>query len=386
MTQDKKFAAVLDLSKKIIKEYDLCDNCLGRLFAKKLHLESNKLLGKKIHKNLKTKNKKCHICKNIFDTLHFYVDKMQDASSKYQFKTFLVGAKLKPSVLDRDDHIRSQFKLRGIDGIKTSITRELAKQFIRKTHKKQAQQAQDITLTVDFKTESCEVNSKSLYLSGRYTKSTRDIPQKQKPCQNCLGKGCVTCHKHGIAEFDSVEGMICKYIFDKFGATQAKITWIGGEDITSLVLGNGRPFFAKVLNPKNRKISIPKIIQSDKIKIHTLKQIPKIPQGPILFLSKATLLITTENPITSENIAKLDSLNNHTIAIYEKSGKRSEKKIHSIRYTITSQNSFSLIMNLDGGIPLKHFVSGDNIFPNISDLISNKSQLEQFDFNEIHIR
>lgn len=385
MTQTK-FAVVLELSKKILSEYDLCANCLGRLFSKKLYLTSNKLLGKKIHKKLKISNKKCHICKNIFDAIPFYVTKMQEASSPYDFKSFLVGAKLKPSVLDRDDHIRSQFKLRGIDGIKTSITRELAKQFTRKTKKRQNQQEPDLTMTVDFKTESCEAHSKSLYLFGMYTKPTRDIPQKQKPCQNCLGKGCVTCNRHGIAEFDSVEGMICKYVFDKFGATQAKITWIGGEDASSLVLGSGRPFFVKLLNPKKRKITLPKTIISDKIKIHNLRQISKIPSGPIPFLSKVKLLITTENPVTQESLAQLDSLNNNTVAIYEKSGKRSEKKIYSVKYFIDSQNSFLLELNLDGGVPLKHFVSGDDIFPNVSDIISNKCELEQFDFDSVVIR
>lgn len=385
MSKDK-FAQVVLLSKKILSEHDLCDHCLGRLFAKKLGLASNKLLGQKIRKKTKSKNKKCYVCKNVFDTLRFYLEKMKEVSSIYDFKTFLVGAKLKPSVLDRDDHLRSQFKLKGIDGIKTSITRELAKQFSRKTKRNHSISDPDLTITIDFKTESCEAHSKSLYVSGRYVKPVRDIPQKQKPCQNCLGKGCVTCQRHGMTEFDSVEGMISKYFFDRFGATQAKITWIGGEDTTSVVLGKGRPFFAKLLNPKKRKPKIPDKIQSDKITILGLKQISKIPQGPIPFVSKVKLYITTENPITSETLAKLDDLNNNTVAIYEKSGKRSEKKIHSIKYDLDSQNSFYLSMKLDGGVPLKHFVTGEDIFPNVSDLISNKSKLERFDFDEINIR
>lgn len=385
MTQDK-FATSVLLSKKILSEYDLCDHCLGRLFAKKLGLVSNKILGKKIRKKIKLKNKKCYVCKNVFDILHFYLEKMQEASSVYDFRTFLVGAKLKPSVLDRDDHLRSQFKLRGIDGIKTSITRELAKQFSRKTKRNYNMSDPDLTVTVDFKTESCEAHSKSLYVSGRYVKPVRDIPQKQKPCQNCLGKGCVTCQKHGMTEFDSVEGMICKYFFDRFGAIQAKITWIGGEDTTSVVLGKGRPFFARLLNPKKRKPKIPDKIKLNKITILGLKQIPKIPQGPIPFVSKVKLYITTETPITLESLAKLDDLINNTVAIYEKSGKRSEKKIYSINYDVESQNSFYLSMKLDGGVPLKHFVAGGDIFPNISDLISNKSKLERFDFDEVNIR
>jgi tRNA pseudouridine synthase 10 len=311
---------------------------------------------------------------------------MRDASSIYDFKTFLVGAKLKPSILDRDDHLRSQFKLKGIDGIKTSITRELAKQFSRKTKRVHDLADPDLTITVDFKTESCEAHSKSLYVSGRYVKPIRGIPQKQKPCQNCLGKGCVTCQRHGMTDFDSVEGMICKYLFDKFGATQAKITWIGGEDSTSVVLGRGRPFFAKLLNPKKRKPKIPDKDQSDKITILGLKQISKIPQGPIPFVSKVKLYIVTENPITPETLVKLEELNNNTVAIYEKSGKRSEKKIYSIKYAMESQYSFYLSMTLDGGVPLKHFVAGEDIFPNVSDLLSNKSKLERFDFDEVNTR
>ncbi|HIH07723.1 MAG TPA: pseudouridine synthase [Candidatus Nitrosotenuis sp.] len=382
---ETKFSTVLELAKKILSEYDLCDNCLGRLFSKQLHLKSNKLLGKKIHNKLKIKNNKCHICKNIFDIIPSYVIKMQEASSEYIFKSFLVGTMLKSSFLDRDDHIRSQFKLKGIDGIKTSITKELGKQFARKTKKRQKIYEPEIVLTVDFKTESCESHSKSLHLFGRYTKCTRDVPQKQKPCSNCLGKGCVTCKRHGISEFDSVEGMICKYIFEKFGAVQAKITWIGGEDTSSLVLGNGRPFFVKLLNPKKRSHKLPKLITSDKIKIHSLKIIPNIPSGPIQFKSKTRLLISAENPITHQNLAMLDSLNNTSVAIYDKSGKRTEKKIYSIRYLQNSEKSFTLELKIDGGVPLKHFVSGDDIFPNISELLTNRCKLEQFDFDSVII-
>ncbi len=385
MKQNKKIASVLDISQKILKEYNLCDNCLGRLFAKKLGLASNKKLGQRIHKSLKKKSTKCHICKNIFENLHFYLAKIQESSSGYDFKTFLVGATLKPSVLDRDDHIRSQFQMRGVDSIKTNITRELAKQFAKKAKKRSQQLEPDLTITVDFKTESCGVYSKPVFAFGRYVKKTRDIPQKQKPCGNCLGKGCVTCNRHGMVEFDSVEGMICKYLFEKFEAPQVKITWIGGEDSTSLVLGTGRPFFAKIASPKKRNPKLPKKVKADKITIACLKQIGKIPTGPVPFVSKATLLVSTENPIQQEEIEKIEQLNKSTIAIYESSGKRVEKSIHAIRYKVKSENLFYLFLKIDGGVPLKRFIGGDNVFPNISDFISNKSKCETFDFEEVKI-
>ncbi|MEM3170087.1 MAG: tRNA pseudouridine(54/55) synthase Pus10 [Candidatus Nitrosotenuis sp.] len=380
-----EFAPVLAQSKKILREYDLCDYCLGRIYVKKLGLTSNKQLGRKIRKNIRKKNTKCYICKNIFESLTYYLAKLLEISSEYEFRTFLIGAILKPSILDRDDQIRSQFKLKGIDSVKTNITRELAKQFSKKTRKKYEPVEPDLTFTVDFKTESCTVQSKPLYVSGRYIKQTRGIPQKQKPCENCSGKGCVNCNHHGMSEFNSVEGMICKYLFERFGAQQAKITWIGGEDANSLVLGHGRPFFAKIINPKKRSPKIPKKIRSDKIIIKSLKLINKMPVGPVQFVSKVKILVNTEKPVSTNDLSRLDQLKKTTLAIYENSGRRAEKLIYDVSYNLESDNSFYLYLRIDGGVPLKRLVSGENVFPNISEIISNNSKCETFDFEDIKL-
>ena len=383
--RNNKFTSALQISQKILKEYDLCDVCLGRLFAKKLGLASNKKLGEKIHHTLKIKNAKCYICKNIFDGINSHVAKMLEISSDHDFTTFLVGTKLKPSILDRDDHIRSRFRLRGIDGIKTNITRDIAKQFSHKTKKKIESSEPDLVFMIDFKADSCVIQTKPVFLWGRYTKTERIMPQKQKPCISCLGNGCISCNYHGISEFHSIEGLISKYLFEKFGALQAKITWIGGEDSTSLVLGSGRPFFIKLLNPKKRHQRLPKKITLGKIILYDLKLIGKTPSGPVLFTSKVKLYITCENKIEQKDLSKLDQLEKNTIAVYEKSGKRTEKLIQNIRYKTNSVNSFYFSMVATGGLPLKRFVSGDNIFPNISDILGNKCRCETFDFEAVKI-
>lgn len=376
---------VLHISRKILGEYDLCDDCLGRLFVKKLHLQSNSRLGKKLHALLRKKTIKCYICKNLFDSLGHYVEKLDHISKEYEFETFLVGAKIKPSILDRDDQIRSQFQLRGIDSIKTAITRHLARQFSKKTGAAANPAEPDVVFTVDFKADSCTIQSKPLFLFGRYTKSVRGVPQKQKPCENCLGKGCVTCKQHGMTEFDSVEGMISKMLFERFGAVQTKITWVGGEDATSKVLGSGRPFFVKLINPKKRNIRMEKKIPADKITVLNLKKIPRLPAGPISFISYVTLLISSEQPLSDQTISKLDELQKSKITVYEDSGKRSEKSVRNVRYRAESDNLLALSMTAEGGLPMKHFVSGENVFPNISDLLGTKCRCETFDFEEISI-
>ena len=153
------YQKIIPIANKITKKYALCDYCLGRLFSKQLHLSSNKLLGKKLNQNSK---EKCYVCKSLFKNLNHFLKLMLDKSADYSFKTFSIGSLIKPSLADRDDFIRSQYKLRGIDSIKTDITKEIGKLYYKKTKKTIDHLDPDITFTLNFKDELCELRSKSI--------------------------------------------------------------------------------------------------------------------------------------------------------------------------------------------------------------------------------
>jgi len=67
---------IIPIANQIIKDYDLCDSCLGRLFSKQMNLSSNKLLGKKLKMSVRQSSKKCFICKNLLDNLTPYLKLM----------------------------------------------------------------------------------------------------------------------------------------------------------------------------------------------------------------------------------------------------------------------------------------------------------------------
>ena len=186
------YSKIIHKSKIILKECDLCDYCLGRFFIKNTNTSSSKRLGNKIMNSINSRTQiKCSLCKNLFSSLDFYAKTMQDISSDYEFSTFSVGVILKQSVIERDDKMRSKFNLRGVDSIKTEITKELRNKFTRKTKAKIDHITPDLTFIINFRTEQCHVKTKSLFLYGRYLKNKRGLPQKQKPCQDCKGKGCI---------------------------------------------------------------------------------------------------------------------------------------------------------------------------------------------------
>ncbi len=374
---------VYPIANKILKNYFLCDSCLGRLFSKKLKLSSNRLLGKKLKQKNSSLNKKCYICKNLFDNLSPYLDLMLDSSSKYSFSSFVVGAIMQPSVIDRDDYIRSKFRLRGIDGVKTDLTRELSKQFTRKTKRTFDYLDPDVTFTVNVKEKTCLLRSKHISLQGRYNKLQRGFSQKQRSCENCSGKGCMVCNFHGFTENESVEAKISNFLFKKFGGTVAKFTWIGGEDKSSLVLGSGRPFFVRIQNPLKRKTKLLKSIKIDSVTVTNCKIIPDVPKKPLTFSSLIEMKISTAKDIKSSDLQKLKKIPQNPVVIYENSGKRSERKIFNLKFKKNSNQNFTLIISAEGGLPVKRFVIGDNVVPGISQMIGSDCKCDEFDFLEI---
>ena len=378
------YSEITSIANSILKKYDLCDQCLGRLFSKQLHLSSNKFLGKKLKKNYTSKGK-CYVCKDLFSNLDYFLKLMLDLSSNYEFQTYGVGIIIKPSIVDRDDFIRSKYKLKGIDSIKTDIAKELIKLFTKKTQKTLDSFDPEITFTVNLKDESCQLHSKSITIFGKYIKSERGYAQKQTSCDNCSGTGCRVCDFHGISEFESIEGIISKLIFKKFGGTTTKFTWIGGEDKSSLVLGNGRPFFVKIKNPSKRKSKLSDE-KFDSVSVFNLKLVDTFPKKPLNFYSRIKIKISAKLQINSKKLKKLKDLTTCPIIIYEKSGKRYEKKIFDLKYKKNSTNLFTIIMSAEGGFPIKRFVIGDDVSPNISSLLDNSCVAQEFDFLNIVLK
>jgi len=372
-------------SKSILNECDLCDNCLGRFFIRLTHLASARILGNQIRHSINSRIiTKCYICKNIFSNIDLYVKMMQDTSFGYEFSTFTVGAILKQSTIERDDKLRSKFHLRGVDGIKTAITKELGKKFVRKAKKRIEHLSPDITFTINFRTEQCNVKTKFIFLYGRYLKDKRGLSQKEESCKDCKGRGCIFCNNHGIVSFDGVEGKVAKFLYEKFKTEQVKFTWIGGEDKTSLVMGDGRPFFAKLFSPKKRNIRLAKKSKLNEIMIHDLRKIDYIPNGSIHFKSKTKILISTKNNIPSNKLKKLKHLANIPIEITD-SNRQYKKTIYNLKYKKHSLQSFTVEIEADGGIPIKRFVDGSDIIPNISSIMGIQCSCKKFDINQIYL-
>lgn len=293
---------------------------------------------------------------------------------------------MQPSISERDDLLRSKFRLKGIESVKTAMTRELGKQFSKRTKKTTDCVSPDIVITVNIKEKSCFVHSKPLVVFGRYAKLKRGLPQKQSQCDQCLGKGCRFCDYHGISEFNSVEGIISRYFFSKFSSLRIKFTWIGGEDKNSLVKGKGRPFFAKIVEPRRRKVRFTKnlSLENGAVFLKRLQFVPAVPKHPVKFRSYVDIYVSADSDVGTSELNNLEKLQGCFVELGEKKGKTSIKQIQDLKYKKISDAKFELSVIMEGGIPIKRFVEGNSVLPNISEMLGKKCTCEKFDFKDVY--
>ena len=369
---------------RILKNYDLCEYCAGRLVSKLVGKPSSKLVGKKYLKKFgKSSSTKCYVCKNIFENLDSMLSNILEKSHNLDFKTFNLGLILKNSFLERDDLIKSKFKLKGIENLKFAISSEMAKKISRRTKSKRIMNDPELFIQANFKDESSTIRTKPIFVYGRYNKKIRKLRQKRMSCKSCNGIGCHNCNFKGLENIETIEGKISNLLIKKFEGNQVKINWIGGEDQSSLVLGNGRPFFAKILNPKKRNRILRKSSNLEGISLSELKKILIQPKGSISFKSKVSIIVDTEKPILLAHLKKLDILKNTKIHDLSKDKKSITKQIYQIRYKKLGKTSFRLDLFADGGIPIKFFIQNSNVTPNISKLLGNPCHCRKIDFKKI---
>jgi tRNA pseudouridine synthase 10 len=235
----------------------------------------------------------CYICKGLFARLDEIADKALLAVKDYQFSNFLVGATLPTQLYEREDALRARLKIRGRENIKNQLTRELGTRLSELTKKKAEYQRPDVTINVSIDRDgNIEANARSrpLALKCSYIKRRRGLPQKSEKCPLCLGKGCKLCDGTGLESLESVEGIMAKHITKITGGQAPKFSWIGSEDQSSLVLGQGRPFYVKVSDPKVR--SPRKAIKFEEADVQgkILQVLDEIPESPARFTVKTRLV------------------------------------------------------------------------------------------------
>jgi len=234
----------------------LCDRCLGRRFAR-IQPATNEERGRAVRQALlasgdvRTPAKPCPFCDDIFNEIDGIARAAVARIGEREYSTFLVGSKQDPKVLAEEQG--SGYP----ENLKNEVNRELGKRLEALTGKAVDWEDPNLTILVDTRFGSIELQVAPLYYYGRYRKLERGIPQTRWPCRQCRGKGCQRCGGTGKMYPTSVEELVAGPVMKAAGGARHALHGMGREDIDARMLGNGRPFVIEIEDPVKRTLDLP---------------------------------------------------------------------------------------------------------------------------------
>src|SRR2546426_1760986 len=187
----------------------LCDACLGRLVGKAGHGLTNTERGRTLRQRFQVEaGGPCYLCGDLLVEIDKFADLAAAKLEGWDFHTFLVGSKVDPEVLAREELLWTQLGAPNAEGIKSELNREIGKRLEERFGKPAEFARPDVVAIIDTAFDSVLVEVNPLFIYGRYRKLLRGIPQTRWPCRRCRGKGCDHCGGRGKMYETSVEEVI----------------------------------------------------------------------------------------------------------------------------------------------------------------------------------
>lgn len=385
-----------------LRESQLCDPCLGRLFAKVGRGFENRLRGALLRESLALPPEgDCAVCGGITAKFDYFADLAAEAFSGWEHSTFLIGTKFDQEIVAKEESLWADIGAASAEAIKAEFNREIGKRVEKNTGKTAEFLKPDIVAVIDTTYESAEVQVASLYIYGRYNKYSREIPQTRWPCRECMGKGCARCNETGKMYADSVEEFVGRVALRHTGGKDHRFHGMGREDIDARMLGTGRPFVLEIKDPRKRTLDCAALetevnASTDSIKVSGLRpsdgnEVAEIKLARPLKSYRVHAVFGT--PVREENLKEVVvSLGGTNIAQqtpirvrHRRADMNRDRRVMAIEAKALSPTEAVFDITAEAGTYIKEFVHGDGgrTVPSISGELGVACEVKTLDVLEI---
>ncbi len=346
--------------------YSLCELCAQRQ-------------GRQVHFSI-VRAGDCFVCHGLTSRIESMKRRALRAIVRHQFKTFSIGMIVPADIQEREDRIRSELKIRGEETTKSQLSRMIAEAVRRGTHRRPDRLRPDITILVNAAESGVNIQSRPVFVYGRYTKP-RGIPQRRYFCEGCNGRGCDSCSGSGYEQVPSVESVVGSRLNRLMGSTRTKFTWLGSEDAESLVFPPGRPFVVELKSPVKREAPSRLNLRTGKglLRVSGLRVLAGRPARLPGFALKTRITVGGAEKVSKEKLREMRKKMEGVRVQFESSkGRMVYKKIHEIRTKAIGKKLVADV-KMDGGLPVKRFVSGESVSPSLSEFLRTPLICQRFD-------
>jgi tRNA pseudouridine synthase 10 len=378
---------IIERADRALRAHDLCDHCLGRLFAQVETGTTNAERGRNmriavaLERSARSEempaHELCWLCEGTFDSLDRFAQAAVDKLATIEYDTFLVGTRVDPLLQDREERLWAEVGGDRAEPVKAELNREIGKIVEARTGKTVDFRSPDVVAVVDTRFAQVDLDIAPIFFYGRYRKYSREIPQTRWPCRVCQGKGCKRCGNTGKMYQVSVQEVIGDEFLKAAEGKDHFFHGMGREDIDARMLGTGRPFVLEISEPKRRHLDLEalttlvnekgkglaefsglrpssreevrqiKAATPDKVYLAEVKAHGKVNKGRVdeVVQSLSQARITQQTP---------------TRVAHRRADLARERTIHELQLMEFDDERFVLRLRTESGTYVKEFVSGDN--------------------------
>lgn len=373
----------IDMADKALSR-DLCDHCLGRLFALVGSGMTNEERGKFLRKavtdiRIQRGEKppaysRCWLCDDIFQHLDRFAGAVKDALEGLEFNNFLIGTRVDPLIQEREERLWGEVGGAMAEPIKAELNREIGKKVEAAIGKPVEFANPDVVAIVDTRFNHVTLNISPLFIYGRYRKYSREIPQTVWPCRNCRGKGCERCGFTGKMYQTSVQEIIGGPILEMTGGKKHFFHGMGREDIDARMLGNGRPFVIEIREPRRRILDFEslqeRINASGVVEVSDLRPSCREELRRIKSAAPDKTYRVAVRPDGKVDKGKLDEVissfkglniiqQTPLRVVHRRTDRARERKIKDIKLESFDEDGFVIVLTAESGTYIKEWVHGD---------------------------
>ncbi|MDR0522905.1 MAG: tRNA pseudouridine(54/55) synthase Pus10 [Candidatus Methanoplasma sp.] len=376
----------------------LCDRCLGRMFGKIGSGLSNAERGAiaRLAIGGSAPPGPCPLCDGAFDMLDRLAEAAAEELGGVESDNFLIGSKTGPEAAAMEKDLWERHALAEAEGIKSELNREIGKIVARMTGRVPEFKNPQVVACVDARFADVSLDIAPLFIAGRYTKLSREIPQTIWPCRACRGKGCGRCGGTGKMYQTSVQEIIGDIALEMTGGEEHFFHGMGREDIDARMLGDGRPFILEVSRPRVRKIDLGELERaanaSDMAGYSRLRfaergevQIYKGSDPDKTYRAR----VRTDGKVNKERANEV-ALAFSNVQIDQRTPRRVEHRradlvrkrtIRWVEAEMTGDDTLDLTLSTESGTYVKEFVSGDEgrTRPSFSEALGVGCVVEELD-------
>ncbi|NLI74156.1 MAG: tRNA pseudouridine(54/55) synthase Pus10 [Euryarchaeota archaeon] len=393
-------------------QHDLCDHCLGRLFAQVDTGITNEERGQNMRMALALDlgargeelppHESCWLCDDLFEQLARFAEAAINELSEIEYDTFLIGTRIDPILQDREEQLWSEVGGETAEPIKSELNREIGKLVEASVRKEVDFTSPNVVALIDTRFGHVELNITPIFIYGRYRKFSREIPQTRWPCRACRGKGCKRCKDTGKMYETSVQEIIGDPLVEEMGGKDHFFHGMGREDVDARMLGTGRPFVLEIAEPRKRRIdfkAIENIVNKNGEGLADFSGLrwsarEEVRQIKALAPDKVYRVeVSVQGKVNKERIDEvIESLNQARITqqtptrvVHRRADLARERTIRELAIESLDEDKFILRMRTESGTYVKEFISGDGgrTRPSVANAIGVPCQVTALDVIQI---